>query len=66
MNFHKEDDDITRSSRSQMLLKIDVLKTLTMFTGKRLCWSLSLIKFLGFRLAGLFILKRLLNNCFPV
>ena len=56
MDFHKEDDGIIRSSRSQMLLKIDVLKKLAIFTGKRLRWSLSLIKLLGFRPASL--LKR--------
>ena len=33
-----------RSSRSQMFLKIDVLKNLASFTGKHLCWSLFLIK----------------------
>ena len=33
------------SSRSQMFLKIDVLKNLASFTGKHLCWSLFLIKF---------------------
>ena len=54
MDFHKEDDDIIRSSRSQMLLKIVVLKKFAIFTGKRLCWSLSLIKLLGFRPASLF------------
>ena len=42
MDFLEEDDDI-RSSRSQMFFKIDVLKNLTIFTGKRLCWSLFLI-----------------------
>ena len=54
MDFHKEDDDIIRSSRSQMLLKIVVLKKFAIFTGKRLCWSLSLIKLLNFRPASLF------------
>ena len=53
MDFHKEDDDIIRSSRSQMLLKIVVLKKFAIFTGKRLCWSLSLIKLLGFKPATL-------------
>ena len=37
MDFHKEDNDIIRSSRLQMLLKIGVLKKLAIFTGKRLC-----------------------------
>ena len=54
MDFHKEDDDITRSSRSQMLLKIGVLKKFAIFTGKRMCGSLSLIKLLGFSPASLF------------
>ena len=35
-----------RSSRSQMLFKIGVLKNFTIFTGKHLCWSLFLIKLL--------------------
>ena len=56
MDFHKEDDGIIRSSRSQMLLKIGVLKKFAIFTGKHLCWSLSLIKLLRFRPASL--LKR--------
>ena len=54
MDFHKEDEDIIRSSRSQMLLKIGVLKKFAIFTGKRMCGSLSLIKLLGFRPASLF------------
>ena len=33
-----------RSSRSQMLFEIDVLKNFSNFTGKHLCWSLFLIK----------------------
>ena len=35
---------IFRSSRSQMLLKIDILKNFVNFIGKHLCWSLFLIK----------------------
>ena len=54
MNFHEEGDHIIRSSRAQMLLKIGVLKKFAIFTGKRLCWSLSLIKWLGFKPATLF------------
>ena len=34
MDFHEEDDDIIRSSRWQMFLKIGVLKKFVIFTGK--------------------------------
>ena len=58
MDFHEEGDDIDdisqRRSCAQMLLKIGVLKKFAIFTGKCLCWSLSLIKLLGFRPANLF------------
>ena len=54
MHLLEEDDDIVRSSRSQMFLKIGVFKNFTIFTGKQLCWSLFLIKLLGFRPATLF------------
>ena len=54
MDFQEEDDDIVRGSRSPMLLKIGVLKKFAILTGKRLCWSLSLIKLLGFRPATVF------------
>ena len=54
MDFPKEDDDIIRSSRLQIFFKIGVLKKFTIFAGKRLCWSLFLIKLLGFRPATLF------------
>ena len=54
MDFHEEEDDIIRSGRSQMFLKIGVLKKFAIFTGKRLCWSLFLIKLLDFRPATLF------------
>ena len=54
MNLLEEDDDIVRSSRSQMFLKIGVFKNFTIFTGTQLCWSLFLIKLLGFRPATLF------------
>ena len=33
-----------RSSRSQMFFEIGVLKFFAIFTGKHLCWSLTLIK----------------------
>ena len=54
MDFHEEEDDIIRSSCSQLFLKISVLKKFAIFTGKRLSWSLFLIKLLGFRPATLF------------
>ena len=38
---------IFRSCRSQMFFKIDILKNFTNFTGKRLWWSLFLIKLLA-------------------
>ena len=44
----------TRSSHSEMFFKIGVLKNLTNFTGKHLCWSLCLIKLQTW------------NRCFPV
>ena len=53
MDFHEEDDDIIRSSCSQMFLKKGVLKKFAIFTEKRLRWSLFLIKLLGFRPATL-------------
>ena len=37
-----------RSSRSQMFFKLSFIKNVT-FTGKRLCWSLFLIKFQALR-----------------
>ena len=54
MDFHEEDDDIIRSSSSQLFLKISVLKNFAILTGKRLCCGLFLIKLLGFRHATLF------------
>ena len=54
MDFHEEDDDIIRSSCSQMFLKKGVLKKFAIFTEKRLRWNLFLIKLLGFRPATLF------------
>ena len=49
MEFREEDDDIIRSSRSQMLFKIGILKNFAIFTGKHLCWSFFLIKLQAFR-----------------
>ena len=46
-----------RSIRSQMFFKIGILKNFTIFTGKHLCWSVSLIKLQTFRLQ---------HKCFPV
>ena len=42
MDFHEEDDDIIRSSHSQMFLKISVLKNFAIFQRKHLCRSLFL------------------------
>ena len=42
-----------RSSRLQMIFKIDVLKDFAIFTGKHLCWSLFLIMFQALRSATL-------------
>ena len=47
MDFHEEDDDIIRSSCSQMFFEIGVPKKFAIFTGKYLCWSLFLIKLQG-------------------
>ena len=44
MDFPEEDDDIIRSSCSQMFFKIGELENFIIFTGKHLCWSLFLIK----------------------
>ena len=51
-----------RSSRSQMFLRIGVLKNFANFTGKHLRWSLFLIKLQSCS----FIKKRLQRKCFPV
>ena len=53
MDFHQE-DDIIRISCSQMFLKRGFLKKIAIFTGKRMYWSLFLIKLIGFRPATLF------------
>ena len=50
-----------KSSRSQMFVKIDVLKIFTNCTGKHLCRSLFLIKLKACN----FIKKRLQYRCFP-
>ena len=47
---------VFRSSRSQMFLKIGVLKNVANFTGIHLCWSLFLIKLQSWRPA--ILLKR--------
>ena len=39
MDFHEKDDDIIRSSRSQMFFKIGVFENFATFTGKHLCWG---------------------------
>ena len=42
-----------KSSRSQMIFKIDVLKNFTKLTRQKLCWSLFLIKLQALRPATL-------------
>ena len=54
--FSSEKMTVCRSSRSQMFFKIGVLKNFALFTGKHLCWSLSLTKMMERRAATL--LKR--------
>ena len=46
------------SSRPQMFFKIEVLKNFANFTGKHLCWSLFLIKFINATLSNATLLKR--------
>ena len=46
-------------------IKEGISKSFAMFTGKRLCWSLLLIKFQALRPCN-FIKKRLQHRCFPV
>ena len=56
MDFHEEDNDIIRSSRSQIFFKISVLKHFAIFTGKQ-----------SSRPEGLLhTLEKLLHKCFPV
>ena len=54
---------LCRSSCLQMFFKIRVLKNFANFTGKHLCWSLFLKKFLTLFLT---LLKTLQYRCFPV
>ena len=51
---------ISRSSRSHMFFKIDVLKNVTIFAGKHLPWSLFFVKLQPLRYATL--LKRYSNT----
>ena len=53
-----------RSSRQEVFSKKDVLKNLTEFTGKHLCWNLFFNKVAGFRPTTL--LKQRLQHSFPV
>ena len=53
-----------RSSHHRCFIKKPVLKYFAIFTWKRLCWSLFLIKLQAFRSATL--LKADYNRCFPV
>ena len=54
-----------RSSHQRCSVKKCVLKNFTLFTGKHLCWSLSLIKLQGLQPSN-FIKKRLQHRSFPV
>ena len=56
----------SRSSRSQIFFKLGVLKNLEIFTGKYLCWNLSLFNEIAGLKAYNFIKKRLQHRCFPV
>ena len=47
-----------------MFLKIGVLKSFAIFTGKHLCWSLLFNKVAGLRPAVLLKKKRLQHRCF--
>ena len=53
-------NSIFRNSRSQIFFKIDVLKNFANFTGKQLCWGLSLIT-----MAYNWIKKSPKHRCFP-
>ena len=59
---------LIRRSRSQMFFKIVFLKDFIIFTGKHLCWSLSLIKLLAWRDSNtgvfLWILHNFSEQCF--
>ena len=54
-----------RSSRSQIVFKIGVLKNLRNFTGKDLCWE-SLFNKVAYLMACNFTEKRLQHRYFPV
>ena len=56
MDLHKEDNDIIRSSCSQMFFKVGVLKHFAIFTGKQSCMLEGLLQ-------GL---EKLLRRSFPV
>ena len=56
MDFYEEEDDIIRSSRSQMIFKKGVLKYFAIFTGKQSCRSGGLLQ----------RPEKLLHRCFPV
>ena len=51
---------------AQVFCKKAALKTYAELTGKRLCWSLFLIKFQGFRLVNLSKGNSETSVCFPV
>ena len=61
----KRSRETIRSSRSQMLFKIGVLKNFSIFTRKHLCWILFLIKLQAWRPSFL-LKKRLQHRFFPV
>ena len=55
----------SRSSRSQMFLKIDVLKNFAIFTGKRLCYEFLFNELAGLQSSGV-IKKKPQHRCLPV
>ena len=57
---------IQKCSRSQLFLKIVVLKNFAIFTENHLRWSLSLFKKATGMKACNFIINRLQRRCFPV
>ena len=60
-NFTFLFSDFYRSNRAQMLFKIGVFRNFAKFTGKRLCWSLFLIKLHVRR--GLLLVKLQASTC---
>ena len=60
-NFTFLFSDFYRSNRAQMLFKIGVFRNFAKFTGKRLCWSLFLIKLHVRR--GLLLVKLQASAC---